>query len=205
MKPAFFQLPAEKSAAVVDAALAEFGANDFDTASLDRIVAAARISKGGLYEYIASKDDLYLYCMRHAWASLYRYIESRVPASGLPADILERFMCVSRIAIEWYLENPAMLGLLVRTARLPNARLADAAHAAFEHHFAGLFDALDGARLAFAPQRLVELVKWQLAKTRHDASQAIAAGRPADAVRSAYLEQWAFFLSVLGQGIYRRD
>ncbi len=204
MKPAFFQLPAEKSAAVVDAALTEFGANDFDSASLDRIVAAARISKGGLYEYIASKDDLYLHCMQHAWSSLYRFIEARVPESGLPADILERFMSVSRIAIEWYLEHPAMLGLLVRTVRLRNARLAEQARAAFERHFAVLFDALDGSRLAYPPQRLVELVKWQLAKTRQDASQAIAAGRPVDEVRSAYLEQWAFFLSVLGQGIYHR-
>ena len=44
-----------------------------------------------------------------------------------------------------------------------------------------------------------------LASPQQDALQAIASGRPADEVRNAYLEQWAFFLSVLEQGIYRRD
>ena len=86
MKQAYFQLSPEKRDLILAAACAEFGAHDFDAASLDRIVSAAGISKGGLYEYIASKDDLYLYCMRHAWSSLYRYIESYVPASGLPAE-----------------------------------------------------------------------------------------------------------------------
>ena len=55
MKQAFFQLLPEKRDAVLKAALAEFGAHDFAAASLDRIVATACISKGGLYEYIASK------------------------------------------------------------------------------------------------------------------------------------------------------
>ena len=63
MKHAFFQLFPEKQKAVLTAALNEFGTHDFDDASLDRVVASAGISKGGLYEYISSKEELYLYCM----------------------------------------------------------------------------------------------------------------------------------------------
>ena len=37
---------------------------------------------------------------------------SRAPNAPLPDDILERFMTVSRIAIDWYLQNPDLLGLL---------------------------------------------------------------------------------------------
>ena len=121
MKQAFFQLIPEKQQSVLNSALAEFGTHDFDAASLDRIVAAAGISKGGLYEYIASKEELYLYCMEQAWTMLYQHIRTQAAAanSPLPDDILDRFMTVSRIAIEWYLANPAMLGLIVRIARLP--------------------------------------------------------------------------------------
>src|SRR5664279_3198935 len=145
MKPSFFQLLPEKRDAVLTAALAEFGAHDFATASLYRIVAAAGISKGGLYEYIASKEELYLFCMEQSWSALYQHITAQsVQANApLPADILERFMSVSRIAIEWYVLNPAMLGLIVRIARLPHDELAARAKDVFERHFSEVFTGLD--------------------------------------------------------------
>ena len=77
MKQAYFQLSPEKRDLILAAACAEFGAHDFDAASLDRIVSAAGISKGGLYEYIASKEELYLYCMERTWSALYAFIRDR--------------------------------------------------------------------------------------------------------------------------------
>ncbi len=206
MKQGFFPLSPEKRDAIISASLAEFGAHDFDAASLDRIVAAAGISKGGLYEYIASKDDLYIFCMEKTWSSLYRFIAEQVflASTPFPSDLLERFMTVSRIAIEWYLRNPSMLGLIVRISRLPHAVLAKKAEAAFERHFSELFATLDTSRLAYPVEPLIELIKWLLAKTRRDVLQEMAAGRSPDEVRRMYLEQWAFLHSVLGHGIYHR-
>lgn len=205
MKQAFFQLQPEKRDAVLNAALAEFGSNDFAAASLDRIVAAAGISKGGLYEYIASKEELYLFCMEESWASLYRHIAELAQDTPLPADILERFMSVSRIAIEWYVQHPAMLGLIVRIARLPRDELAAKAHEVFERHFAQVFAGLDASRLAFPLPQLIDLITWLLAKTRKDALLEIDAGRPLDEVRRVYLAEWSFFCEVLRKGIYRSE
>ncbi len=206
MKQVFFQLSPEKRDAVLNAALAEFGAHDFNAASLDRIVAAAGISKGGLYEYISSKEELYLYCMEQSWAALYRHIKGQVALANapLPTDILDRFMSVSRIAVEWYLLNPAMLGLIVRIARLPRDALAEKAQAVFERHFSEVFAGLDASRLAYPVDQLVDLIKWLLAKTRKDALLAMDAGQSLDEVRRVYLEEWDFFCSVLGKGVYRR-
>ena len=166
------------------------------------MVAAAGISKGGLYEYIASKEDLYLYCMQQTWSSLYRYIKAQaaLAATPLPDDILERFMTVSRIAIEWYLLNPSMLGLIVRIARLPRDTLAAKAEAVFDSHFAEVFSGLDSSRLAYPVEQLVELITWLLAKTRKDALLKIDAGKPLDEVRRLYLQEWAFFLFGVEQG-----
>jgi AcrR family transcriptional regulator len=205
MKQAFFQLFPEKRDAILSAALAEFGAHDFDAASLDRIVATAGISKGGLYEYISSKEELYLFCMEQSWAALYQHIKSQLSRGDtpLPADVLERFMTVSRIAIEWYLRNPSMLGLIVRITRLPRDALAVKAQAVFESHFAEVFAGLDTSRLAYSVEQLVDLIKWLLAKTRKDVLLEIDAGRSLEAARQVYLEEWAFFCSVLDKGIYR--
>jgi AcrR family transcriptional regulator len=205
MKNAFLRLDPEKREAIVNAAFAEFGANDFDAASLDRVVAAAGISKGGLYEYIAAKEDLYLHCVEEAWARLYQYINAAVAASGkpLPGDILERFLGVAKIAIGWYLKNPSQLALIVRIARLPRDGLAERAKSVFERHFSGVFSGLDAARLAYPEAELVELVKWLLAKTRRDVLFEIAAGKSEAEVRAAYLAEWEFFCAVLRSGIYK--
>jgi len=205
MKQAFFQLSPEKRDNILSAALVEFGTHDFAAASLDRMVTAAGISKGGLYEYIASKEELYLYCMEQTWSALYQHIRAQVSLAmaPLPADILERFMTVSRIAIEWYLQNPSMLGLIVRIARLPRDELAGKADAVFESHFSAVFAGLDASKLAYPVDQLVDLIKWLLAKTRKDVLLEIDAGRSPDAVRKLYIEEWKFFCSVLSKGIYR--
>ena len=205
MKQGFFHLSPEKRDSIISASLAEFGAHDFDAASLDRIVAAAGISKGGLYEYIASKEDLYIFCMEKTWSSLYRFITEQVSLARtpLPSDVLERFMTVSRIAIEWYLRNPEMLGLIVHIARLPRDVLAQKAEAVFERHFAEVFSALDASHLAYPLEQITDLIKWLLAKTRKDVMLEIAAGRSPEEVRRIYLDEWSFFCSVLGKGVYR--
>ena len=205
MKQAYFQLSPEKRDAILAAACAEFGAHDFDAASLDRIVAAAGISKGGLYEYIASKEELYIYCMEQTWSGLYQFIRTQVARAEkpLPDDILDRFMTVSRIAIDWYLQNPNLLGLLVRIARLPRDALAVKAQVVFEAHFSEVFAGLDSARLGYPVEQLVDLIKWLLAKTRKDLLLAIEGGGSPDEVREAYVSEWAFFCSVLARGIYR--
>ena len=86
MKQAYLQLPQEKRDLILAAACAEFGAHDFDAASLDRIVAAAGISKGGLYEYIASKEELYVYCMEQTWSALYQFIRTQVASAEKPRE-----------------------------------------------------------------------------------------------------------------------
>ena len=206
MKQGFFHLSPEKRDAIISASLAEFGAQDFDAASLDRIVASAGISKGGLYQYIASKEDLYIFCMEKTWSSLYRFITEQVflASTPFPSDILDRFMTVARIAIEWYLRNPAMLGLIVRIPHLPHDALNKKAEAVFDRHFSELFSTLDTSQLAYPVEPLIDLIKWLLAKTRKDVLQEITAGRPPDEVRRTYLEQWSFMSSVLGHGIYQR-
>lgn len=59
----FFNLPDEKRQQILQVALDEFAENDFDNASISRIVARAGIAKGSFYQYFADKDDLYAYVL----------------------------------------------------------------------------------------------------------------------------------------------
>lgn len=61
--PTFFNLPDEKRQRFTDLAFEEFAANDYENASVSRIVARAGIAKGSLYQYFKDKQDLYYYLL----------------------------------------------------------------------------------------------------------------------------------------------
>jgi AcrR family transcriptional regulator len=63
-RPRFHKLPPEQQQGILRAALEEFAAHGFNAASLNRIIDAARISKGSMYYYFDSKEDLYAHLVR---------------------------------------------------------------------------------------------------------------------------------------------
>ncbi len=71
-RPRFQQLSAEQRDAILDAALDEFSAHGFADASINRIIATAGISKGAMYYYFDSKEDLYADVLRRQVERLFR-------------------------------------------------------------------------------------------------------------------------------------
>ncbi len=62
-KETFFNLPDEKRESIEATAVSEFAAHGYDNASINRIVANAKIAKGSFYQYFAGKKDLYKHLM----------------------------------------------------------------------------------------------------------------------------------------------
>jgi AcrR family transcriptional regulator len=57
--PRFFKLSAAEQDRLLSAATEEFAAHGYEDASVNRLLARAKISKGALYYYFSDKDDLY--------------------------------------------------------------------------------------------------------------------------------------------------
>jgi TetR/AcrR family transcriptional regulator len=206
MKQAFFKLAEAKREKIVSACLTEFGSHGFDKAALDRIVEAAGISKGGLYEYISTKEELYLYTVELSYAKLYDYIYATIEGAGLslPDDLLERFSLVAKTAIGFYVEHSDMIGIIAGASRIEDAALAEKAKAIFEAHFSRIFSSSGDGGLAVSKERLVEFLKWILVKTRNDFLKEIHSGAQIETVTARYVEEWDFFLSVLRRGVYAK-
>lgn len=62
----FLNLPEEKRQKILECALDEFAAHDYDSASISKIVARAGIAKGSLYQYFVDKSDLHAYLLELA-------------------------------------------------------------------------------------------------------------------------------------------
>ena len=206
VKSIFFKLPEEKREKIIRACLREFGTRDYEKAALDRIVEAAGISKGGLYEYISSKEELYLFAVELSYSRLYEYLHDKLDRAGktLPADILDRFAVVSRASIDFYVEHPEMIGIIVKTAHIDDALLADKVRGVFDLHFSGIFDSAGAEGLASPKERVVELLKWILVKTRNDFLKEMSSGSDTPTVVAKYIDEWDFMLAVLRRGIYAK-
>lgn len=72
---------------IFQAALEEFGQNDYDIVTMERICTKHRISKGMMYHYYSSKDDLFLLCVEDTFHILHDYEEETIKLSEEKEDI----------------------------------------------------------------------------------------------------------------------
>jgi TetR/AcrR family transcriptional regulator len=78
-KATFFNLSEEKRQLIMDLAIEEFAENDYDSASISKIVAQAGIAKGSFYQYFEDKSDLYKYLLDEGGRLKMRFLENHPP------------------------------------------------------------------------------------------------------------------------------
>ena len=75
---------------IFQAALAEFGAQPYETVTMDRICSRHGISKGMMYHYFSSKDELFLLCVKELFQSLQVYIQeesTQIQKENMPLSV----------------------------------------------------------------------------------------------------------------------
>lgn len=78
-KQTFLNLPEEKRRAFTEIALDEFANNDYNTASVSKIVERAGIAKGSVYQYFENKRDLFMYLLDLANHEMLGFIQQAMP------------------------------------------------------------------------------------------------------------------------------
>jgi len=206
MKGAFFKIPENKRNAIIEACIREFGNYGYEKSSTDRIVKLASISKGGLYEYISSKEELFLYITDFVYKALYSFIREKLKKyqDGIPDDILTRFRIVSEIAIDFYVENPLYIKFIVNTGRLSDSELEEKVKKIFMTQFLTIFGTISSENLMYNRERLIDMLIWLLAKTRDDFLHAMEKSSNTKKLKKIYLDNWDFYLSVLKTGVYKK-
>lgn len=72
----FDQLPAVKQKRIIDASIKEFSGNGYGSASLNKVVKAAGISKGSLFNYFNNKSSLFLFVYEIALKNVKQYLRA---------------------------------------------------------------------------------------------------------------------------------
>jgi len=204
MKETFQHLKEKKKRRIIDACISEFAEMGYDLSSTYRIIKKAGISKGGLYEYISTKEELFLFTVEYAYQALYEHIEQAIREETPlpPGDLLDRINLASEKAISFYVANPDYVRLIVRTHHIQDSLLSDKVRRIFRSHFNHLFGDADTSRVFCDREKMVDLVTWILQKTRYDFLLELHKGGDFETIRKNYLSNWRFYLGVLRTGLY---
>jgi len=97
-KETFEKISEEKRERIIDAALSEFASKGFTAANINVIAKNAEISIGSMYNYFASKEDLFLTLFEGGYAKLEEALSSVDLSKG---DIFDKFEKLSRVAQEY--------------------------------------------------------------------------------------------------------
>ena len=93
----FFNLPPEKQAKLLRAAVGEFSQKPYGEVPLSRIIAGAGIPRGSFYQYFSDKTDLFIYVLSHYGDRLRRMVFQCLEGCGgdllaLPAALFDAMM-----------------------------------------------------------------------------------------------------------------
>jgi AcrR family transcriptional regulator len=205
MKDTFLRLSEEKREKIIQACIDEFGSRGYKNSSTDRIIRKAGISKGGLYEYISSKKELFLYIVEYSYKALYDYLREQVRLRGeiLPPDILERFRLIASLAFDFYQAHPRFISLITKTHQLTDPDLIREVESCFKREYLDIFGDCSMDGIAYPADKVLKLLTWLLLRTRYEFLSDRERGEDGDLLRKHYMENWDFYISVLSGGIYR--
>ena len=106
----FLNLPEAKRARLMDALKAEFAARPYARASVDRVTAAAGVSKGSFYQYFQDKRDAYTHLVGEL-------MSARIGLAGTPvpeASFAEVLTAVVRGSHDFRIRDPLAWAVLAR-------------------------------------------------------------------------------------------
>jgi len=202
MKDTFFNLKPDKQRRIMHAVLEEFSLSGYEKTSLDTIVRRAGISKGGLYEYIESKEDLFQYALEYSYGEMERHIMNAAQDNPMPQDPVERTRFISSVAVEFYIAEPDSIAFIVKASQVEQSDIRRRMQSVLDRYFDNLYRDADYSSIPFGREKALMLLKWLLVKTRNDFSESLSALSRPELCRKAYLAEWDFFLSVLLGGMY---
>lgn len=122
----FFNLPEEKRARIIDAAMQEFASYSFDQASIARIIENAGIPRGSFYQYFGNLKDLYKHIFDLMVEKKLNYFRANLP--NFQNDNFNYFQTLHNLfatGIRFAQENPELLAIGNHFLKETNAALRE--------------------------------------------------------------------------------
>lgn len=117
-KQTFLNLSEEKRSAFINIAIKEFADNDYNTASISKIVETVGIAKGSVYQYFENKQDLFIYLIDVSNKVMLGFVTLSIPPKP-DSDFFELLRWQMYATVQASLKYPIHSKLLRRAYSSP--------------------------------------------------------------------------------------
>jgi AcrR family transcriptional regulator len=205
----FVSLGQEKQDAILNAALYEFADKGFDLASTNEITGSAGISKGALFHYFGSKEDLFFYLVDVATGIVIReYYEKIEPCDG---DLLRRYQSAAALKARLMLRYPQMFDFLARLAKEHSPKVAEQLkeklQAVVQKGYLPLHRDINEAlfRPDVPAEKVKEIMIWALEGYGMQLAEHYKATLPAKEEAKRIAEELDEYIAILRRCFYRQE
>lgn len=158
----FNSLKEEKKNAVINAALVEFGSFGVINASTNNIVKNCGISKGSLFKYFETKDDLCFFLFEMVTNEMLCDLTNRM--KDFSSEIFQKIIDYSVWETSWYIDNPTKGRFVIAVAREKDPSFVEKLQVRFgtksDNVYLSLMSELDMEEFKVDMATLSNLIKW---------------------------------------------
>ena len=137
----------DKYAQIIEAATREFASKGFEKGNVNTIAESLGIGKGTMYNYVESKEKLFLETIRHSAAHLTGFIKREISQSDEPLGKLKAFVLADLQFMDKHPDSYQLIASVFYGANViygKDSRFADAVHKAYSEFLELLAQIISG-------------------------------------------------------------
>lgn len=200
----FFDLTEDKKNAIFEAGLKEFSEKSYQEASTNTIVKNAQISKGSLFKYFKTKEDLFFFILDKTIVDFTEAIHKKM--SELKGDFFEAILRYMEIEFDWHMRNQSAFKLLKKSFYDQNAPVYEAIVKRYNYSsntmYLEILSNFEVHSMKWENEKIMRLVKWTIEGYNSEFLKQTDDKMTLEDLKKMYIKGIHDYLEILKKGIY---
>ncbi len=199
----FFQLEEEKRARIIKAGIEEFGRQSYQEASTNHLVKVAGISKGSLFKYFASKEDLYFYLLDQVINDLIAGVSGEI--ESLQGDLFSVILRFAEVEFRWHFHNPDSYQLMKKAfsdqASVMYPKILERYNVTGDTMYEQILKGVDTKGLRWDKNKTMKIIKWVLEGFNEEFMKRYQHMEDVTVIKKDYMKELTEYLDMIRVGV----
>lgn len=203
----FGELESKKKERIISVAINEFAKFGYANSSTNRIVKNSGISKGSLFQYFQSKEELFFYILDCVTSELVTSLNDKV--DNLSKDPFQRVIEYSELEFSWYIQNPEKYKIIVDAFTKNGSEIYPKIEARYslagDAIYYKLLDDTDSEKFRWGNQITIDILKWFLKGFNENfiSREEVQGNTKIDELKGKYIKCLTKYMEALKEGLLR--
>lgn len=203
----FHELDIDKKSKIISVGISEFAQYGYINSSTNRIVKNSGISKGSLFQYFQSKEDLYFYILDCISLELTSALGRKT--DKFSKDLFKRVVEYSEFEFSWYIQNPEKYKIIIRAFAKSDTEIYQKVEARYnlagESIYYKLLEDIDSREFKWDKQMTSDILKWFLVGFNEDFIRKMNMHEKTDIeyLKGQYIKRLKEYMEILKKGMLR--